>query len=70
MTRIKIVPDAMPNADGKWIDIPVDLPCRTRWKTMEALVVPFIPVDHHVVAVERGSQSRQTEIKGPTLALR
>ena len=70
MTRIKIVPNATPDADGEWIDIPVDLPCRTRWKTMEHLVAPYIPAEHHVVALERGSQSRQTEIKGPTLAVR
>ena len=69
MTRIKIVPNATPDADGEWIDIPVDLPCRTRWTTMESLVTPFIPAGHHIVAVERGSQSRLPEIKGPRLAV-
>ena len=70
MTRIKIVPNATPDADGEWIDIPVDLPCRTRWTTMEALVTPYIPADHHIVAVERGSQDRHSETKGPRLAVR
>jgi hypothetical protein len=70
MTRIKIVPNATPDADGEWIDIPVDFPCRTRWTTMESLVVPFVPADHHVVAVERGSQSSYSITKGPKLAVR
>ncbi len=53
-TRIKIVPDATPNADGEWINIAVDLPSRTRWKFMEERVKAFVPEGHHVVAVERG----------------
>jgi hypothetical protein len=70
MTRIKIVPFATPNADGKWIEVPIDLPMRTRWKTMESLVMPFVPAGHAIVAVERGSQPRHTEVKGPALILR
>ena len=54
MTRIKIVPNATPDADGEWIDIPVDLPDRTRWIAMESRVRRYIPAGHHVVAVERG----------------
>jgi hypothetical protein len=67
MTRIKIVSNETPDADGEWLEIPVDLPIRTRWKIMESLVMPFIPTGFNVVAIERGSQSRDTKIKGPTL---
>lgn len=55
MTRIKIVPDTAPNDDGEWIEVPVDLPERTRWRFMEAIVQPHIPAGYHAVAVERGS---------------
>jgi hypothetical protein len=53
-TRIKIVPDATPDADGEWLDIPVDLPDRTRWIAMESRIRRFTPAGYHVVAVERG----------------
>lgn len=52
-TRIKVVPDATPNADGEWLEIALDLP-RLRWKFMKNLVTPFIPIGYHIVAVERG----------------
>ena len=70
MTRIKLVPNATPDADGEWLEIPVDLPIRTRWKIMESLVMPFVPAGFNVVTVERGSRSRHMEIKGPTLIAR
>ncbi len=52
-SRIKIVPDTEPNAEGEWVEVPLDL--SGRWKGMEALVAPYIPAGHHVVAVERGA---------------
>jgi hypothetical protein len=58
MTRIKIVPIASPNADGEWIDVPVDFPERTRWRQMESLVKNYIPEGHFIVSVERGHGSR------------
>jgi hypothetical protein len=54
MTRIKIVPDSDLNADGRWIEVPVSLAPRTRWRAMEELVKPHIPAGHHAVAVEPG----------------
>jgi hypothetical protein len=54
MTRVKIVPDAEPNADGEWIELPLDFPTRTRWRLMETLVKPHIPAGYHAVSLERG----------------
>lgn len=54
MTRIKVVPDAEPNADGEWVETPLVMSDRVRWRIMEMLVKPFVPKGHHVVAVERG----------------
>lgn len=54
MTRIKLVPNETPNADGEWLDIPIDLPARTRWRFYEEAVKAFVPEGFHVVAVERG----------------
>jgi hypothetical protein len=51
MTRIKVVPDKTPNADGEWIDLPIDFPTRTRWRQMESIIKTYIPEGHHVVAV-------------------
>lgn len=57
MTRIKVVPDAEPNAEGEWIEAPFELPPRTRWRHMEIMVARLIPPGHHVVAVEPGSRN-------------
>lgn len=54
MTRIKIVPDTAPNADGEWIECPVELPRSSRWRHMEAVVAQCTPKGFHVVAVEAG----------------
>jgi hypothetical protein len=52
--KIKIVPDAIPNADGEWVDIPLDLAGHghLRWRETERLVKPFVPEGYHVVAIE------------------
>lgn len=55
MTRIKIVPNKEPNADGEWIEIPLSLPERRRWTSIEHLVAPHVPEGFHVVSVERGA---------------
>lgn len=52
--RIKVVPDATPNADGEWIETTLVMTSRVKWLAMEMLVKPFVPKGHHVVAVERG----------------
>jgi len=57
MTRIKIVPDAEPNADGEWVECPVELPRGTRWRHMETVVAQCVPAGHHVVSVECGSRT-------------
>lgn len=61
MTRLKIVPDNEPNADGEWIECPVEVPPHTRWRHMEMLVRQAIPAGHHVVAIEPGSRTRASE---------
>jgi hypothetical protein len=53
-TRIKVVPNETPNADGEWLDIDLDLPERMRWRDYGAKVAAFVPAGHQVVAVERG----------------
>lgn len=51
MSQIKIVPNATPNADGDWIEIPVDLKPFRRWRQMDEVVTPHIPQGYHVVQV-------------------
>lgn len=63
MTRIKVVPDASPNAEGQWIEVPIDLPERTCWRAMEERVKRYIPAGHHAVSLERGSQVRDPSLK-------
>lgn len=54
--RVKIVPDAHPNADGEWIELAVDLsPAALRsWLKCETEVFPHVPIGYHVVAVSGG----------------
>jgi hypothetical protein len=54
MSRIKIVPNAMPNADGEWIECPFELPSKTRWRHIETMVNSIVPDGHHIVAIECG----------------
>jgi len=54
--RIKVVPDAEPNNEGRWIEVPIDLSIYRRWRHMEVVVKQYVPAKHHVVAVERGSK--------------
>jgi hypothetical protein len=51
-SEIKIVPDAEPNADGEWIEVPVDLRHVRRWVNIDALVKPYVPAGFHIVAVD------------------
>lgn len=50
-TAIKIVPDAEPNADGKWITIDAEAPKTTSWIETERALAPFVPEGHHIVAL-------------------
>lgn len=52
--RIKIVPDAAPNDDGRWIDVEAELPATTKWREADDLLKLFIPQNHHMVGYERG----------------
>ncbi len=51
-TRIKVVPEDTPNADGEWIKVEIDLPATTRWKVAEVILAPYIPKGHVLVAME------------------
>jgi hypothetical protein len=51
MTDVKIVPDAEPNAPGYWITVHEVTPdIKAAWSEGEAMLVPFIPKGHHIVA--------------------
>jgi hypothetical protein len=52
MSRIKVVPNATPNADGHWIECPFPIAPGMRWRHMEAMVLQLVPEGHHVVSVE------------------
>lgn len=72
MSQIKIVPASDPNADGEWIEVPVDTKLYRRWRDMDAAVTPHIPAGYHVVQV--GNRPAETplrsvaEILGPKKA--
>lgn len=53
MIRIKLVPNSIPNAEGEWKTVPVDLPEHADWKETDRLVEAFVPEGYHIVAVER-----------------
>lgn len=50
-SRIKIVPDETPNADGEWITITADTPQTSSWVEAAKALEPFIPKGHHLVAL-------------------
>lgn len=51
--RLKIVPDAEPNADGRWIDVtvPHEAP-RAGWNNVETFFRKHIPAGEHLVNYE------------------
>lgn len=52
-TRLKIVPDDDPNADGEWIEVTRRLGHSSRsWRQLEALYRDDIPEGHHMVSIE------------------
>lgn len=46
---IKVVPDATPNADGRWIEVPSVAPVPTSWLAYEAAYAKAIPTGEHPV---------------------
>jgi hypothetical protein len=69
MSRIKVVPHATPNADGRWIECPFDLPSKSRWRHIESMVAALVPDGHAVVAVECGPRG-VTELSQAVLPFR
>lgn len=51
--RARIVPDADPNDDGRWVVLPHDLDIGATWAEHVDAVEPYVPDAHHVVAVDR-----------------
>lgn len=55
--RLKIVPDASPNASGRWIEIeiagPSRAPHRTSWRAAALYFNPFVPAGEHLVQYDR-----------------
>jgi hypothetical protein len=56
-TGVKIVPDATPNADGHWIEVPVTPPETATWSQGAALLEPYIPSGYHIVRFTAGYQA-------------
>jgi hypothetical protein len=50
--QIKIVPNATPNADGRWIDVPRAPPKTCSWIEMVQSYADCIPAGHHMVATQ------------------
>lgn len=53
--RLKIVPDATPNADGRWIAVSTesDYPSYcTSWRAVDHFFTKDIPADEHLVQYE------------------
>jgi hypothetical protein len=57
--QIKIVPNTDPNADGEWIDIPIDVSDVRGWRNVASAVDPHVPEGFHVVAVDCNRVSRE-----------
>ncbi len=52
MVKIKIVPNATPNADGKWLVIDAKMPDTRGWVNSVEHFAPHVPEGYHLVAVE------------------
>jgi hypothetical protein len=51
--RIKLVPDAEPNADGRWIEVQtVRTLDTTWWRAAEMFFLQHIPAHEHLVSYE------------------
>lgn len=50
--RIKIVPDAEPNAKGEWKRLDCDMPLTLSWRRACDQVAGFVPPGFHIVAME------------------
>jgi hypothetical protein len=51
--QIKLVPDAQPNADGEWVDVPAGPPHGTKFREYETLYAAQIPAGFHMVAIQK-----------------
>lgn len=51
--QIKLVPDARPNADGEWVDVPEAPPPGAKWPEYETQYAPQIPPGYHMVAIQK-----------------
>lgn len=52
MRTMKLVPDAEPNADGEWVDVPRDVDLGRRFTDHVAAVSHLVPGGYHVVAFD------------------
>jgi len=51
--QIKLIPDARPNADGKWVDVPEAPPVGMKFAEYDNLYRAQIPEGFHMVAIQR-----------------
>jgi hypothetical protein len=60
---LKIVPDAEPNADGRWIKATKSDYRGRGWLATEMYFAPDVPPGHHLVAVDCIPTNRDEAIK-------
>jgi uncharacterized protein YeaO (DUF488 family) len=51
--QIKLVPDNRPNADGRWVDVPVVPPHGMKFAMYSDLYRKQIPEGFHMVAIQK-----------------
>jgi hypothetical protein len=57
IVRIKLVPDAEPNADGEWktVEVTLPFPSGNNWLAAASRLAPYEPQGYHIVAYEIAS---------------
>jgi hypothetical protein len=58
MTRIKLVPNDEPNAEGEWVELrgSVEVHTTLRWRELEIFLqtIGVVPEGMHVVSIDHG----------------
>ena len=57
-TRIRIVPNVTPNAEGKWITVDAEMPFTpSRWVEIDRFFASYLPHGYHLVQTGDASGS-------------
>lgn len=65
MAKLKIVPNDLPDADGKWIDVPNEIVVPGEegwWMEMIKSYAQYVPDGYHIVQFENPGRTRIDEI--------